>query len=457
MASNFLLDIKLTEQFSDVWLEPLRILPLIEDYEHLPIVAFDKAVQPIQSLVPELDRMIWIVQQRCQQIEGNLTYNESASIMLYSIEWTPKENSFHHLFNQILRSDNRQLLKPWLLYFKLLLTSYSKLPTKSISKVYRSVSMNLSSKYLIGSTCIWWGFSSCTMSEEYVDQFYNETGQRTLFQIDCQTGKDIHQHTFFPKQQVLFLPARQFEIIDNYQENTNLCVIHLKEIEPYICFLKHLSTVDTLLLRTRSMSDYTNSKLEHFIDHFKACSEIKLANLNLNDHDMDIIIQQAINNKNCTELSLNNNQITCRGAFILGSILYNNTTLKKLVLAKNSIGDLSIKSFIEQYNYKGIQYFSEMLKTNQILRSLWLNGNEISDEGVHSLMNSLAFHNTSLKFLRLSSDQTISDACIDSIIDMVKHNTTLNYLDIQHCNLSSTGKLLLEKNVRSKKDFYLDI
>ncbi|CAF0759997.1 unnamed protein product [Adineta ricciae] len=473
MASNFLNNIQTAGRFSDVWLEPLRILPLIQNYEHLPIVPLDEAIQPIKLFVPELDRMVWIAKQHSQHMHGHLTLNESASILLYSMEWTPGENSFYYSFNQILRSENRELLKPWLLYFKLLLISYFKLPEKSISMVYRAVNMDLSSKYHTGSTCIWWGFSPCTMSAEYADRFLNKTGQRTLFKIECQSAKAIHEHTLSSNQEeVLFLPARQFKVIGNYQHDNDLCIIHLREIQPLISFFQRLSTIDMFMLAIRWTSDYTNSKLEHYIEHCKSRSEIKLENQSLNDSDMDIIVRQAINHKNCTALTLNHNQITCKGVFILGSVLYDNTTLTKLVLAKNSIGDLGIQylSQILATNHvhtskldlssnkitcKSIQYLSEMLKTNEILCSLWLNENEITDEGVYSLVNSLAFYNRSLKFLRLSGDPTITDASVDSIINMLEHNTALKFLDIQHCNLSSGGKLSLEKAIRSKKSFYL--
>ncbi len=48
-------------------------------------------------------------------------------------------------------------------------------------------------------------------------------------------------------------------------------------------------------------------------------------------------------------------------------------------------------------------------KTSNRISYVNLNGNEIDDQGVHFLTNSLADYNTTLKFLHLSSDQTIND------------------------------------------------
>lgn len=171
---------KATYRFSDIDCEPLGILPLIQGYEQIPIVSLDESLKPIECLIPDIERMIWIVKQNCQQSEDELTFNESASIMLYSMEWKPIEKSFYYLFNQTIRSENRDLFKPWLFYFKLLLTSYSKLSTKNNSIVYRGTKMNLSSKYPKDSTFIWWGFSSCSISEEYISKFLNHKDIKTL-------------------------------------------------------------------------------------------------------------------------------------------------------------------------------------------------------------------------------------------------------------------------------------
>lgn len=449
MASYLINEMKSTYRFSDLGSEPLRILPSIENYEQIPIVSLEESIQPIICLIPNIEHMIWIIKQNYQQqIEDELTFDESASIMLYSMEWIPIENSVYYLFNQTLRKENRDLLKPWLLYFKLLLTSHSKLPTINNLTVYRGIHMNLSSKYIKGQTLIWWGFSSCTTSDEYLTNFLNEKGLKTLFKIDCQTGKSIHQYTLFPEHQdILLLPERQFQVIDNYQEDEDLYIIHLKEI----------------------------SEKKNLINkHFKFHGEMKLNKLKLNDFDIDMISKQTINNKNCIELSLNDNQITSKGALILASVLYNNTKLKKLVLANNSIGDLGVSylSKILETNhtnlrtfdlssnhitYKGIEYIADMLKTNQILTSLWLNGNAIDHQGINLLMDVLIHYNTTLKFLRLSSDQTINDISINSIISMIEYNKTLNYLDLQNCNISLNGKKLLEEAIKTKKHFYLDI
>ena len=51
-----------------------------------------------------------------------------AAIALYTMEWTPFYESIYHLLNTNLRDENRDALKPWFLYLKLLITALQRLP-----------------------------------------------------------------------------------------------------------------------------------------------------------------------------------------------------------------------------------------------------------------------------------------------------------------------------------------
>ncbi|CAF1367369.1 unnamed protein product [Adineta steineri] len=59
--------------------------------------------------------------------------------------------------------------------------------------IYRGVEMDLSAQYPQGQIFTWWGFSSCTNSVQVLqsEQFLGKTGDRTLFSIDCESGKNI--------------------------------------------------------------------------------------------------------------------------------------------------------------------------------------------------------------------------------------------------------------------------
>jgi hypothetical protein len=99
-------------RFSDFTTQPRRMLPPIQGYENMPLVSLEEAVEPLTSLVPEVERMAWTVKQYHFEGEHGLTDNESASILLYTMEWEPREKSFYITLNNTLQAANRNLLKP---------------------------------------------------------------------------------------------------------------------------------------------------------------------------------------------------------------------------------------------------------------------------------------------------------------------------------------------------------
>ncbi|CAF5143328.1 unnamed protein product, partial [Rotaria sp. Silwood1] len=116
------------------------------------------------------------------------------------------------VLNETLRSKDRQNLKPWFSYLKLFLTALSRLPSER-QFVYRGVKLDLSEKYPIGENVVWWGFSSCTVSINVLqsENFLGKTGERTMFNIECYSGKNIQKHSYYPTEdEVLLLAATQF-------------------------------------------------------------------------------------------------------------------------------------------------------------------------------------------------------------------------------------------------------
>ena len=234
---------KSMERYTDVAGEPRRMLAPIRGYGKMPLVSLDKAVESLFSFVPDVNHMVWTVKQQCTAPAEGLTLDQSASIMLYSLEWSPREESFYYVLNNVLRDPDRNKLRPWLLYLKLLIYSLSKLPS-TLRTVYRGVKQDLHELYPTGSTIVWWGFSPCTTSIDVlqVEQFLGKTGTRTMFNIECHSGRDIRQHSFFStEQEVLLLAARQFKVVGSLDPGHGLHIIQLKEIDPPFPLLEPVS------------------------------------------------------------------------------------------------------------------------------------------------------------------------------------------------------------------------
>jgi len=227
-------------RFMDVAAENHDVLLPIEGYEKMPLVSLEEAVQPLIPILPDIRRKAHTAKQNCKKPADGLTSDESAAIMLYTMEWEPQDQCIYFALNAQLRKADRKKLKPWFLYLKLVLTGLSRLP--SIQRtVYRGVKLDLSSKYQEGEQFFWWGFSSCTTTMNVLksDQFLGNSGIRTLFLIECMNGKDIRRHSYYQKEdEILLLPATYFAVVSCFEMATNLHAIQLKEIKPEFPYLE---------------------------------------------------------------------------------------------------------------------------------------------------------------------------------------------------------------------------
>lgn len=270
MAAKFVDESNHALRFSDFTKQPRRMLPPIQGYENMPLVSLEEAVKPLIPLVPEVERMAWTVKQNSFENEHALTDDECASILLYTMEWEPREKSFYNILNNTLQAANRNLLKPWFLYLRLIMTSLTKLPSDSSRcVVYRGVKLDLSAQYSKGSTVTWWGFSSCTTSIEVLsnEQFLGRNGTRTLFNIDCHSAKSIKSLSFYPEEdEILLPPARQFQVMGSLDQGNGLHIIQLKEIQPKYPLINPLPQPVIPPPKPLTPPNCGNPKLQKYID-----------------------------------------------------------------------------------------------------------------------------------------------------------------------------------------------
>ncbi|CAF1593699.1 unnamed protein product [Rotaria sp. Silwood1] len=217
-------------RITDIAKEPLDFLSPICGYEKMSLVSLEEAVEKLVDLLPTIQSHAYIAKQKCKKPSDGLSQDESASIMLYTMGWEPLDECLYFVLNDTLRSANREKLKPWFLYLRLFLSGLFRLPVIR-EVVHRGIKMDLSKEYRMGETIIWWGFSSCTTALNVLqsEQFLGKTGTRTMFTIQCESGRDIRNHSYFSSEdEVLLLAATQFKVI-GYLDQGDLHVIHLKE------------------------------------------------------------------------------------------------------------------------------------------------------------------------------------------------------------------------------------
>ena len=227
-------------RISDMVKEPLELLMPIGGYEEMPLVPLEIAVEPLVPFLPTVESYVSVAKQRCKNPTDGLTTDESASIMLYSMGWKPHDQCLYVALNATLRSKDRNILEPWFLYLKLFLTALSRLPSKH-RYVYRGVKLDLSGQYQTGETIVWWGFSSCTESINVLksELFLGNTGMRTMFNIECDSSKDIRKHSYFPTEdEIILLAATQLQVVGCLNQGHGLHIIQLREIKPVFPLLQ---------------------------------------------------------------------------------------------------------------------------------------------------------------------------------------------------------------------------
>ncbi|CAF2095399.1 unnamed protein product, partial [Rotaria magnacalcarata] len=218
----------------------LKPLQPLKGYTGEPLPTLREAVAPVTNLLADLELAVSEAMNISEHPPEGITQNESAAIRLYTRDWNSDESSLYAILNETLRLENREKLKPWHSYVKLLLTALFKLPP-IYTTVWCSVKGNLDLQYNIGDHIIWWAFSSCTTSLDILSrsEFLDTSDTRTIFEIECIDGRNIQQHSFFEQEnELLLLPCRYFEVIGKREDERDPHIIQLRQKLPPITLLE---------------------------------------------------------------------------------------------------------------------------------------------------------------------------------------------------------------------------
>lgn len=162
------------------------------------------------------------------QGEDDLTPDEIACIHLYT-----QQSPWYRILNSRLRERNRELLKPFLPYIRLLLTALYKLP-QNPGMLYRGVKKNIQASLTPGKRLLWWSFSSSAVRVDVLEspEFLGKNGDRTLMTINAKTGVDIRKYSAFPHEhEVLLLAGTCLKVESVLNAGHGLHVVQLTELE----------------------------------------------------------------------------------------------------------------------------------------------------------------------------------------------------------------------------------
>jgi hypothetical protein len=196
----------------------------ILDYEDLPPLTLEEAAEKIIQFVPKIVNYVSTAKKDCNRNSTLLTWDESAVIYLYTMS-----TEFFFKLNIALRDPNRQVLKPWLHFLKLLIAALKKLPSNE-AIIWRAVDYDTISEFIVGKVYTYWDISSCSRNLDIVELFLPKSG--TLFNIGAIHGKDISTFSAVPdEQEVILMPGTRVRAISR---TSNLLqsffIIQLEEI-----------------------------------------------------------------------------------------------------------------------------------------------------------------------------------------------------------------------------------
>ena len=216
---------------------------------------------------------------------------------------------------------------------------------------------------------------------------------------------------------------------------------------------------------------YRSSKLEALINESQSLSKVQLNKQLLVDADMAIIVQRAIIDKQCRNLSLESNGITSRGASTLAHALLGNTTLHELWLYGNQLSDagvhhlataLSTNTTVRKLGLAsnhitntGVSHLADMFKRNSTLIMLGLAMNRIGNQGIQLLANALVHSKAALEVLTLDRNELVSDASIDCLASIARHKQSMKELWVNDCSFSEAGKRKLQAMTTTNESFKL--
>ena len=215
-------------------------------------------------------------------------------------------------------------------------------------------------------------------------------------------------------------------------------------------------------------------KVEHDKPHqtiFGAVgSSLKLENVDLRSLLLDdadavaLVLGEIIkNNSTIRKLNLSSNCIGDEGCGALAEGIQINDTLTELNLHCNEVGDAGCAKLAQSFNSNsaltnlnlsanrigddGVAALAKALETNPTLSVLDLSQNDIGNDGLIKLARSIA-SNLALTSLHLSAN-SISDSGVAALAEAIKTNSTIAELDLSENRIGDNGCVALAKRMVS--------
>ena len=216
--------------------ESRRMLPPLTGVKTTPLLPLEDAVAGLRVIEEHanVDDEVFVAVAHAEEklrteSDHPMDAQQMASLILYTLE-----TQVYPRLNRVLRDANRELVKPYFPYIRVLLEALSKLPPH-VGTVCRGMKIRLpADDYPVGRKFFWWAFTSCTLNESLLNdpQFCGTTGDRTIFVIKTSSGRNITRYSMMPGEDEVLLPCGlQFEVAHRFTvPGTHCDVINIEEV-----------------------------------------------------------------------------------------------------------------------------------------------------------------------------------------------------------------------------------
>lgn len=151
--------------------------------------------------------------------------DESAAIYLYTMQ-----TALHHTLNEKLCSEDREEIRPWFPYLKIVITALTKLPPLSdATVVWHAVPRDRASQFSGHQDQTWWAISSCSKNLRVSEVYIGDSG--TIFAIETHYGRDIVAYSAIGcEEEVILLPGTRVRLDAGiFRWEKDLVLISVKE------------------------------------------------------------------------------------------------------------------------------------------------------------------------------------------------------------------------------------
>ena len=206
-----------------------------------------------------------------------------------------------------------------------------------------------------------------------------------------------------------------------------------EELAPALTsMISHNKYMERLLLSDNNLNDYGVIKIAQSL-----CKHTKLKIINLQSNSITEKSAEALasiisNNIGLEQLYLDNNTIQL-GVIKMSTALTNISTLKELDLDNNNIPE------------EAANELSAAIRANNSLEKLWLGGNHLGSSTV-MIVNAL-MQITTLNVLNLNCNQNRSEELAPALTSVISHNKSMESLLLSDNNLNDDGVIKIAQSL----------